>query len=86
MNDLYVPGWGMGPPDRAFVSVDNHDNQRNMGGAGDRVTYKTPEEYTFATAYTLAYDYGFTRVMSSYSFEEDETDKGPPHNDDETYT
>jgi hypothetical protein len=32
--NLYVPDWGMGLPDRAFVFVDNHDNQRGHGGAG----------------------------------------------------
>ena len=26
--------WGMVPSDRAFVFVDNHDNQRGHGGAG----------------------------------------------------
>ena len=29
----------------------------------------------------LAHPYGYTRVMSSYYFEDD-TDQGPPHNDD----
>ena len=86
MNDLYVPGWGMGPPDRAFIFVDNHDNQRGHGGGGDVVTHKYPEDYTFATAFTLAWDYGFTRVMSSYYFEDNETSEGPPHNDDDYYT
>lgn len=27
-------GWGMAREDRAFVFVDNHDNQRGHGGAG----------------------------------------------------
>ena len=27
-------GWGMARADRAFVFVDNHDNQRGHGGAG----------------------------------------------------
>ena len=29
LGNLYDPGWGMGPPDRALVFVDNHDTQRN---------------------------------------------------------
>ncbi|KAK3746430.1 hypothetical protein RRG08_020067 [Elysia crispata] len=33
-----------------------------------------------AQAFTLAYNYGFTRVMSSYYF--DNKDQGPPHNGD----
>ena len=31
----------------------------------------------------LAQDYGFTRVMSSYYF--NDTEAGPPHNNDFTY-
>ena len=31
---VYDPGWGMTDPDKAFVFVDNHDNQRGHGGAG----------------------------------------------------
>jgi len=27
-------GWGMAQSDRAFIFVDNHDNQRGHGGAG----------------------------------------------------
>lgn len=30
-------GWGMARDDRAFVFVDNHDNQRGHGGAGKRL-------------------------------------------------
>ena len=29
-------GWGMARDDRAFVFVDNHDNQRGHGGAGNK--------------------------------------------------
>lgn len=77
---LYDPGWGMADPDRAFVFVDNHDTQRGHAGGGDVVTHKDPEEYLAAVCYMLAFDYGFTRVMSSYAFES--TDEGPPHYDD----
>ena len=82
---LYDPGWGMGPTDRAFVFADNHDNQRGHGGGGDVVTHKTPAEYTAAISFMLAFDYGFTRVMSSYYFGED-TDQGPPNLGDENFT
>jgi len=82
---LYDPGWGMGPTDRAFVFVDNHDNQRGHGGGGDVVTHKSPELYTPAVCFMLAFDYGFTRVMSSYYFGED-SEMGPPHLDDGQYT
>lgn len=30
----------MAPSDKALVFVDNHDNQRGHGGAGDVLTYK----------------------------------------------
>lgn len=33
-------GWGMARSDRAFVFVDNHDNQRGHGGAGNRTQLK----------------------------------------------
>jgi len=82
---LYDPGWGMGPADRAFVFVDNHDNQRGHGGGGDVVTHQAPELYTAAVCFMLAFDYGFTRVMSSYFFGDD-AEMGPPHLDDGQYT
>ncbi|XP_032776971.2 alpha-amylase [Daphnia magna] len=73
-------GWGMARDDRAFVFVDNHDNQRGHGGAGDVITHKTPREYKQAVAYMTAHPYGFAQVMSSYYFTN--TDEGPPHNAD----
>ena len=74
-------GWNLMPSDKAIVFVDNHDNQREHGGAVAVLTYKDPREYKMATAFLLAFDYGFTRVMSSYYF----TDKnqGPPANGNE---
>ena len=50
--------------------------------SGDVITHKTPLEYKQAVAYTLAQDYGYTRIMSSYYF--NNTDQGPPHNHDFT--
>ncbi|CAG0902207.1 unnamed protein product [Darwinula stevensoni] len=77
LGNLIDLGWGMCPSDKAFVFVDNHDNQRGHGGAGDVITHKDPFLYKLAISYMLAYPYGFTRVMSSYFFES--TDEGPPH-------
>lgn len=34
LNEIPDYGWGMAKADRAFVFVDNHDNQRGHGGAG----------------------------------------------------
>jgi len=73
-------GEGMARNDRAFVFVDNQENQRDHGGAGDVLTHKTPRDYKQAVAYMLAHPYGFAQVMSSYFFEN--TDEGPPHNAD----
>eukprot|EP00094_Tigriopus_californicus_P008880 TCALIF_08561-PA protein Name:"Similar to Amy4N Alpha-amylase 4N (Drosophila ananassae)" AED:0.15 eAED:0.16 QI:12/0.75/0.55/1/1/0.88/9/0/728 len=77
---LYDPGWGMSDPEHAFVFVDNHDNQRGHGGSGDVVTFKDGKLYAYAVSAMLASEYGFTRVMSSYDF--DNSDQGPPSLDD----
>jgi len=76
LGGMYDAGWGMAPSDKAVVFVDNHDNQRGHGGAGDVLTHKTPKEYKMAVCFTLAHDYGFARIMSSFYF--DSTDQGPP--------
>ena len=64
----------------AVVFVDNHDNQRGHGGAGGVLTASGPGhndwQYKVASAFLLAHDYGFKRVMSSYYF--DNSDQGPP--------
>ena len=54
-------GWGMADSEHALVFVDNHDNQRGHGGGGQLVTHKQPLDYRLATAFTLAWDYGFPR-------------------------
>ncbi|XP_042220003.1 alpha-amylase-like [Homarus americanus] len=74
--NIYDPGWGMAPSDKALVFVDNHDNQRGHGGAGDIITFKQPKEYKMGVSFSLAHDYGFMRIMSSYYF--DDSDQGPP--------
>ncbi len=52
---------------------------------GGVVTHKDLGTYIHAVTFTLAQDYGFTRVMSSYYFEEN-TDRGPPFYDDGYYS
>lgn len=54
--------------------IDNHDNQRH--GGADILTHKNPRPYKMATAFELAWPYGYPRMMSSFSF--DDPDKGPP--------
>ncbi|KAM3914848.1 pancreatic alpha-amylase-like [Leptodactylus fuscus] len=62
-------GWGFMPTDRALVFVDNHDNQRGHGGGGDSIlTFFDARLYKMAVAFMLAHPYGFTRVMSSFSW------------------
>lgn len=70
------------PTDKAFVFVDNHDNQRGHGAGGHIVTHKDGDLYNLAQAFALAYPYGQVRVMSSYQFEDDA--QGPPANADES--
>ncbi|MCL4169399.1 UNVERIFIED_CONTAM: hypothetical protein GTU68_056000, partial [Idotea baltica] len=80
-------GWGF--LDRAYslVFIDNHDNQRGHGAGGDMIlTFRTSRLYKMANAFMLAWPYGFTRVMSSYYWDQyyvngvDQNDwVGPPH-------
>ncbi|XP_041466000.1 alpha-amylase B-like [Lytechinus variegatus] len=70
---------GMLESSSAFVFVDNHDNQRGHGGAGNEIlSFQKPKFYKMAVAFTLANNYGTTRIMSSYKF--NNTDQGPPSN------
>ncbi|WP_372770714.1 alpha-amylase family protein [Pseudoalteromonas sp.] len=69
--------WGMMPSYKAVVFVDNHDNQRGHGGAGNVVTFQDGPLYDLANVFMLAYPYGYPKVMSSYNFHHD-TDAGGP--------
>lgn len=69
-------GSGLADGLHALTFVDNHDNQRGHGGAGSVLTHKDDYLYKLGSAFHLAHDYGFKRVMSSYYF--DNTDQGPP--------
>lgn len=74
--------WGFIESSKALVFVDNHDNQRGHGAGGDSVlTYKQDKQYKMATAFTLAFPFGITRIMSSFAF--DDTDQGPPQDANE---
>merc|ERR1711936_828578 len=76
LGGIYDQGWGMADPEHAMVFIDNHDNQRGHGGGGSLLTHKDPWNYKLGVSFTLAHDYGFKRVMSSYYFSD--TDQGPP--------
>ncbi|KAM9688354.1 alpha-amylase 2B-like isoform 2-T2 [Trichechus inunguis] len=63
-------GWGFMPSDRALVFVDNHDNQRGHGAGGASIlTFWDSRLYKMGVGLMLAHPYGFTRVMSSYSWD-----------------
>uniref|UniRef100_A0A8C5SH10 alpha-amylase n=1 Tax=Laticauda laticaudata TaxID=8630 RepID=A0A8C5SH10_LATLA len=82
--------WHMMPSNKAFVFVDNHDNQRGHGSGGSSIlTFWNPRLYKMAVGFMLAHPYGFTRIMSSYWWPKDTqngTDLndwvGPPSNSD----
>lgn len=76
LGGVYDQGWGMADYEHAMVFIDNHDNQRGHGGGGNLLTHDDPYKYKMATAFMLAHDYGFKRVMSSYYFSN--SDQGPP--------
>ena len=69
--------WGMMPSHQAVVFVDNHDNQRGHGGAGNVVTHQDGKLYDLANVFMLAYPYGYPKIMSSYDYHHD-TDAGGP--------
>jgi alpha-amylase len=69
--------WGFLPSYQAVVFVDNHDNQRGHGGAGNVITFEDGRLYDLANVFMLAYPYGYPKVMSSYDFHGD-TDAGNP--------
>ncbi|XP_035826325.1 alpha-amylase 1 [Aplysia californica] len=68
----------MVPSDHALIFVDNHDIQRGRQRKGATIlTHRDPHTYKLGQAFTLAYNYGMPRVMSSYYFSDNE--EGPPH-------
>lgn len=71
-------GWGFMPSYQAVVFVDNHDNQRGHGGAGNVLTFEDGRLYDLANVFMLAYPYGYPKVMSSYNYHGD-TDAGGPN-------
>jgi len=81
LSNLVDFSFGMASAERAFVFVDDHDMQRTNDTA---LTFKKPRDYKQAVAYTLAQEYGFTRIMSSYDYTNE--DQGPPSNDADGYT
>jgi len=75
-------GWGMWAGGDVVNFIDNHDNQRGHGGAGEVLTHWESRPYKAATAFMLAHPYGVPRVMSSYEYNRANNWEGPPHNGD----
>jgi alpha-amylase len=69
--------WGLMPPDKAVVFLENHDTQRD-GGIG----YRNGNAYRLANVWMLAQPYGYPSIMSSYAFTPGPAgrDAGPPSN------
>nr|AWU67107.1 putative alpha-amylase [Crangon crangon] len=60
--------WGMLPRHESLVFIDNHDNQRTESNGV--LTFRVDKWYKMATAFMLGFPYGFTRVMSSYYWDQ----------------
>jgi alpha-amylase len=71
-------GWGMIPDGDAQIMIDNHDNQRGHGAGGDILTFFDSRLYKIATAFMLAWPYGYPVIMSSYNFNRANDAQGPP--------
>ncbi|MGA8113060.1 MAG: carbohydrate-binding module family 20 domain-containing protein, partial [Actinocatenispora sp.] len=67
---------GMEPGDKAVSFVDNHDTQRN----GSTLSYKDGATYTLADEFMLGWNYGTPKVMSSFTFSDN--DQSPPAGSD----
>ncbi|XP_026320593.1 alpha-amylase 2-like isoform X1 [Hyposmocoma kahamanoa] len=70
------PEWGLMAHGDAIIFIDNHDNERTLGGGGDILNYKEPRPYRGAIAFLLAHPYGEPQIMSSFVFWDSEV--GPP--------
>nr|UHN91758.1 AMY1 [Brachionus rotundiformis] len=71
--------WSLVPDEDSLIFINNHNTQRGNDGIDPVITYKNPREYKIATAFMLAWPYGFAKVMSSYDF--NDISIGPPADD-----
>jgi alpha-amylase len=63
------------PGNKAVVFTDSHDSPRDGTGDND-LTYKDGARYVLANVFTLAYPYGYPKVMSGYKWSD--PNAGPP--------
>ena len=75
-NQFSPAAWGLMPPDKAVVFLENHDTQRG-GGIG----YRQPAAFRLANVWMLAQPYGYPSILSGYAFDRNTQagdDMGPP--------
>jgi len=73
-NQFSEAAWGLMPSDKAVVSRENHDTQRDAG-----ISYREPQLYRLASVFMLAQPYGYPSVMSSFAFSRpSQNSMGPP--------
>ena len=56
--------WGLMPPDKAVVFLQNHDTQHQCG-----LSYRDGNTFRLANVWMLAQPYGYPSVLSSYAFD-----------------
>ncbi len=56
--------WGLMPPDKAVVFLQNHDTQHQCG-----LSYRDGNVFRLANVWMLAQPYGYPSVLSSYAFD-----------------
>ena len=67
--------WGLMPPDKAVVFLQNHDTQHNPG----TISYRDGQIFRLANVWMLAQPYGYPSILSSYAFSRPlENSVGPP--------
>jgi alpha-amylase len=71
----FSPGaWGLMPPDKAVVFLENHDTQHNCG-----LGYRNGNVFRIANVWMLAQPYGYPSILSSFAFNcPAENSMGPP--------
>ena len=62
-NQFSPLAWGLMPPEKAVVFLQNHDTQHNCG-----ISYRDGNAFRLANVWMLAQPYGYPSVLSSYAF------------------
>jgi alpha-amylase len=62
-NQFSPAAWGLMPPDKAVVFLQNHDTQHQGG-----ISYRDGQVFRLANVWMLAQPYGYPSILSSYAF------------------